>query len=80
MLVIEVHTAEPLALGTSSLDVETVIAKFNKFKSPGSDQIPAELIQARGEAIVYEIHKLINSIGNREKFSGQWKQPIIVLI
>jgi hypothetical protein len=29
--------------------MEISIAKLKKYKSPGSDQIPAELIQARGE-------------------------------
>jgi hypothetical protein len=41
---IEVHTAEPLVLGPSRLEVEIGIAKLKKYKSPGSDQIPAELI------------------------------------
>jgi hypothetical protein len=37
----EVHTAEPLVPGPSCLEVETAIAKLKKYKSPGSDQIPA---------------------------------------
>jgi hypothetical protein len=41
----EVHKAEPLVPGHSRLEVEIVIAKLKKYKSPGSDQIPAELIQ-----------------------------------
>jgi hypothetical protein len=32
--------------GPESHDAEIVIAKLKKYKSPGSDQIPAELIQA----------------------------------
>jgi hypothetical protein len=43
---IEVHTVEPLVPGPSRLEVEIAIAKFKNYKSPGSDQIPAELIQA----------------------------------
>jgi hypothetical protein len=43
---IEVHTAEPLVPGPSRLEVEIAIAKLKKYKSPGSNQIPAELIQA----------------------------------
>jgi hypothetical protein len=34
---IEVHTAEPLVLGPSHLEVEIAIAKLKKYKSPGSD-------------------------------------------
>jgi hypothetical protein len=49
---IEVHTAEPLVPGPSRLEVEIAIAKLKKYKSPGSDQIPAELIQAHGSVVV----------------------------
>jgi hypothetical protein len=35
---------------------------------PGSDQIP-ELIQARGEILLSVIHKLINSIWNKDELS-----------
>jgi hypothetical protein len=45
---IEVHTAEPLVPGPSRLKVEITIAKLKKYKSRGSEQIPAELIQAGG--------------------------------
>jgi hypothetical protein len=37
------------------------------YKSPGSDQIPAELYQAGGETFVSVIHKLITSIWNKEE-------------
>jgi hypothetical protein len=43
------HTAEPLVPDPSRLEVEISITKLKKRKSPGSDQIPAELIQAGGE-------------------------------
>jgi hypothetical protein len=45
---IEVHTAEPLVPGPSHLEVEIAVAKLKMYKSPHSDQIPAELIQAGG--------------------------------
>jgi hypothetical protein len=53
--------AEPLVPGPSRLEVEIAIAKLKKYKSPGSAQIPAELIQAGGEILLYVIHKLITS-------------------
>jgi hypothetical protein len=52
---IEVHTAEPLVPGPSRLEVEIAIAKLKKYKSPGSDQIPAELIQAGTEILLSSI-------------------------
>jgi hypothetical protein len=53
---IEVHTAEPLVSGPSHLEVEIAVAKLKKYKSPGSDEIPAELIQAGGEILLSAIH------------------------
>jgi hypothetical protein len=44
---------------------------------PGSDQIPAELIQAGGGNIIV-IHKLISSIWMKEELPDQWKEPIVL--
>jgi hypothetical protein len=44
----------------------------------GSDQIPAELIQAGSEIVRTKIHKLMNSIWIKEKLPDQWKESIIV--
>jgi hypothetical protein len=77
---IEVHTAEPLIPGPSCLEVEIAIAKLKKYKSPDSDQIPAELIHAGDEILLSEIHKLINSVWNKEELPDQWKESIIVPI
>jgi hypothetical protein len=66
---IEVHTAEPLVPGPSRLEVEIAIANLKKYKSPGSDQILAELIEAEGELLLPVIHKLINSVWNKEELS-----------
>jgi hypothetical protein len=46
---IEIHTAEPLVPDSSSFDFEIAIAKLKRYKSLGSYQIPAELIQAGSE-------------------------------
>jgi hypothetical protein len=45
------------------------IEKLEGHKSPGSDQIPAELIKAGGRTIHCAIHKLIISIWNKEKIA-----------
>jgi hypothetical protein len=42
--------------------------------------IPAELYQEGGETLVPVIHKLINSIWNKEEMPDQWKESIIVPI
>jgi hypothetical protein len=77
---IELCTAEPLITGLSCLEVQATIAKLSNYKSPGSDQILAELIQAGGETLVSVIHKLINSIWNTEELPDQWKESVIILI
>jgi hypothetical protein len=59
---IEVHTAEPLVPGPSSLEVEVAIAELKEYKSPVSEQIPGELIQAGVEILLSAIHKLIKLI------------------
>jgi hypothetical protein len=56
------------------------IAKLKKYKSPGSDQILAEVIQAGGKILLSVIHKLINSVWNEEELPDQWKDSIIVPI
>jgi hypothetical protein len=74
---IEIHTDEPLVPDPNPFEVEIAIAKFKKYKSPGSDQIPAELIQARGETLRSKIHKSINSIWNKEKLPDPWKESVL---
>jgi hypothetical protein len=71
--------AEPLVPGPSRLDVEIAIAKLKKYKSPGSDQIPAELIQARGETLLSAIYK-VNFVWNKEEFPDLQQEYIIVPI
>jgi hypothetical protein len=64
---IEVHTADPLVPDPSIFEVEIATAKLKKYKFPGSDQIPAELIQAGVETLQSEIYKRINSIWSKEQ-------------
>ena len=67
----EIHTAEPLVPEPSALEVELAIEKIKSHKSPGIDQIPAELIKAGGSTIRYAIHKLIIAIWNKEELPGE---------
>ena len=76
----EIHTAEPLVPEPSASEVELAIDKLKSHKSPGSDQIPPELIKAGGRTIYLEIHKLIISIWKKEKLPEEWKESIILPI
>jgi hypothetical protein len=44
---------------------------LKKKKLPGSNQIPAEMIQAGVEILLSVIHKLINSIWSKEELPDQ---------
>jgi hypothetical protein len=76
----DIHTAEPLVPEPSVVEVKIAIGKVESYKSPGSDQIPSELIKAGGEILYSEIYILISSIWNKEESSQQWKEYIIVPI
>jgi hypothetical protein len=76
----DIHTAEPLVPEPSLVEVEIAIGKLKSYKSPGTDQIPTELIKAGGETLCSEIHRLICCIWNKEELLQQWKESITVSI
>jgi hypothetical protein len=49
------------------------VTKFKKYELPGSDEI-----QAGGIILLSMIHKLVNSLWNKEELIDQWKKSIIV--
>jgi hypothetical protein len=53
---------------------------LKKYKSPGSDEILAQIIQPGGETLLSVIHKLIISIWNKEELPDHRKESIIVPI
>jgi hypothetical protein len=55
----EMHTAEPFVPRPSASEFEVAIGKLERYKSPGVDEIPAEIIQAGGETLLSEIHSLL---------------------
>jgi len=76
----EIHTEEPLVPEPSAAEVELAIDKLKSHKSPGIDQILAELIKAGDRTICLEIHKLITSIWKKEKLPEEGKESIILPI
>jgi len=76
----EIHTVEPLVPEPGAFEVELAIGKLKNHKSPGIDQILAELIKAGGRTICCAIHKLIISIWNKGELPEEWKESIIVPI
>jgi len=76
----DIHTAKPLVPQLSAFEIEMATEKLKRHKSPGTDQLPAELMKAGGRTIHSEIHNLMNCIWNKEELPEQWQESIIVAI
>jgi hypothetical protein len=62
MLSRQMLTAELLVPESSPFKVDITAEKLKLYKSPETDQILAELIQAGGNTLCSETHKLVNFI------------------
>jgi hypothetical protein len=78
MLGRQMYTAEPLVPEPICSKVAVITEKFKPYKSPGTDQIQAEQIQARGNTLHFETHKFVNSIRNEAELLQQWEESSIV--
>jgi hypothetical protein len=76
----EMQTAETFVTKPRASGFEVAIGKLKRYKYPGVDQIPAELIQAGGETWHLDIHKLMKLIWNKTELPHQWKESIVVPI
>ena len=76
----QIHTAVPWIPEPSEIEVEMSIKKLKNFKSPGIDNIPAELIKAGGTALTKELHRLISAIWRKEELPKEWKTSVIFKI
>ena len=63
----EVHSAEPLAPEPSTFEVQVATVNLKIPKSPGTDKISAELIEANGRRGDSYMHEHINSNWNKRK-------------
>jgi hypothetical protein len=76
----EIHTAGPLVPEPSVLELELAVEKLKSHKSPGIDQIPAELIKSGDRTIRFAILKLVIAIWNKEELPEELKESVIVPI
>ncbi|KAJ4428574.1 hypothetical protein ANN_24618 [Periplaneta americana] len=77
---IQIQTVEPFVPEPTLSEVEIAIENLKNYKSPGIDQIPAELIQEDESALSSEIYKLVLTIWEKEIVPEQWKESIVVPI
>ncbi|CAF1621865.1 unnamed protein product, partial [Adineta ricciae] len=61
-------------------EVENAINKLKKNKSPGNDEITAEMLQAGGESLIRKIHELCNRAWNEENIPEEWGRSILIPI
>ena len=62
------------------LNIEKAIQSMNNNKSPGIDNIPAELYKNGGGLLLNNVHSLIKRIWKEEKMPTDWTTDIIVPI
>jgi hypothetical protein len=77
---IEIFAAEQLVPAPSTFEFEIAIANLERYKSPGSNKIPAEPIQAGGATLEFEIYDTFNFISSKEELPNWWKESNIVPI
>jgi hypothetical protein len=76
---IEIYTAESLVPESSPFEFK-ITAKLKRYKSPGTDQIPAGLIHAKCRTLCSEINKIINPIWNTKASPSEMEESITVPI
>jgi hypothetical protein len=74
----ETLTNEQSVSDADPYEVAIAIARLERYKSPDSDQIPAEVIQAGGESLQPAID-LTNSVWSNEDVNDQRKESFAVL-
>jgi hypothetical protein len=73
-----VHTDKPLVPESSYFEVEIAILEVKGYKSPGVNQVSAEMIQAKSNALRSDIHRRFNFVWNWEELPQQWKEHMIM--
>jgi hypothetical protein len=76
----DVGQMEPLVPEPRLFKVEIATGKLKRYKSLDTNQIHAELIEAGGETLCSETHRLIRSVWNKEELPQQWKEFVTVPI
>ena len=61
-------------------EIEDAITKLEKNKSPGTDGITAEMLQAGGEQLAGKIYELCNKAWKEETIPKEWGKSILVPI
>ena len=77
---IDVENIEGLKLNIekpTADEVRTAIQHLKNGKSPGLDNISAEILQHGGESVVAELTKIVTMVWSQEKVPEEWCKGII---
>ena len=76
------YTAESIMVEDDILraEVEKAIRQLKDKKSPGFDEIPAELIKCGGEKSIDAIHRLCNMVWHQEVWPSSWTKSVLITI
>ena len=61
-------------------EVEIAVKSLKKGKSAGIDNIPGELVQAGGRAMIEALHKLCQKIWESGEWPTQWIQSLVITL
>jgi hypothetical protein len=64
----------------TEIEIREAAKSFKDFKTPGEDNIPAELIKCGGDSLFAELEKLFNEIWIQETVPVPWTRSIVVPI
>jgi hypothetical protein len=73
----DIHTAEPLVPEPSLVEVEIVIGKLKSYKSPGTDQILAELIKQEVKHYIQRYTDLFVLYGIRRNYHSSGRNLLL---
>jgi hypothetical protein len=59
-------------------EIESAINRLKADKSPGTDEIPGELLKHGGDSIIDQYHCICNNIWQKESIPEEWTKSIIV--
>ena len=61
-------------------EVEAVVQSLKKGKYAGVDNIPAELVQARGEDVITAFTTICNKIWQTGEWPTPWTQSLVIIL
>ena len=75
---LQTHTEDDLSILRK--EVEAAVQSLKKGKSAGVDNIPAELVQAGGEDVIFALTTICNKIWQTGEWPTSWTQSLVITL